>query len=271
LAVKKKMLLPTALISVLLISVVTGQVEYKHIPPPSDAAPPAITVFSPKNNTIHAENNVTLTIKVTIPELYNEAISDVHYTADWMDGDTPRHLTTKGTQEFSRTRDFTEIPDGNHNLTVYAYASGSYWVGFTAYYFDIGNSSSILFTIDTTAPSINLLSLENKTYDTPDITLNFTVNEPVSKITYSLDGQENVRIDGNTTLTGLSNGYHNLTIYATDEAGNIGTSETITFSIAEETEPPFPTAPVAAASAVIVALVGIGLLVYFKKRKGRRL
>jgi hypothetical protein len=41
--------------------------------------------------------------------------------------------------------------------------------------------------------------------------------------------KKNVTIAGNTTLTGLSSSVHNLTVYAWDEAGNIGSSETITF------------------------------------------
>jgi hypothetical protein len=73
-----------------------------------------------------------------------------------------------------------------------------------------------------------------------------------------LDGQENVTINANATLTGLSEGDHNLTVYATDEAGNVGASETIYFSI-------FPTT--LAIAVVTVAVIGIVLLVYFKKRK----
>jgi hypothetical protein len=55
---------------------------------------------------------------------------------------------------------------------------------------------------------------------------------------------------------------HNITVYAKDEFENTGSSETITFSIEE----PFPTAIVATASGASVAVVGVGLLFYFKKR-----
>ena len=74
---------------------------------------------------------------------------------------------------------------------------------------------------------------------------------------------ENVTIDVNTTLSGLNCGEHSLTVYAWDTAGNIGTSETLYFTIAE----PLPVVPVAAASAASVAVLSVGLLVYFKKRK----
>jgi hypothetical protein len=119
---------------------------------------------------------------------------------------------------------------------------------------------------DGTAPEIAVLSPENMTYYTTDVALNFTVNEPSSWMRYSLDGNTTVEISGNTTLTELSYGSHNVTVYTTDAAGNAGTSETIIFTVAEETEP-FPTAPVAGASVATVAVVGVGLLLYFKKRK----
>jgi predicted membrane-bound mannosyltransferase len=80
---------------------------------------------------------------------------------------------------------------------------------------------------------------------------------------YSLDSQPKVQITGNTTLTGLSNGAHNLTVYAQDVAGNMGVSETVYFRV----EIPFPITPVAVASAATVAVVGAVLAFYFKKRK----
>jgi hypothetical protein len=55
-----------------------------------------------------------------------------------------------------------------------------------------------------------------------------------------------------------------VTVYVWDAAGNVGSSETIVFTVAELEH--FPAAPVAAASAATVAVVGAGLLVYFKKR-----
>jgi hypothetical protein len=91
----------------------------------------------------------------------------------------------------------------------------------------------------------------------------FTVNKPVNWTGYSLDGQDNITISGNTTISGLSNGLHNVTVYAKDEFENTGASETISFSV----EVPFPTTLVAAASAATIAVVGVGLLVYFRKRK----
>jgi hypothetical protein len=119
---------------------------------------------------------------------------------------------------------------------------------------------------DSTAPEITVASPENKTYHTVDVALNFTVNETVSLMRYELDGETAVEISGNTTIARLAIGVHNLTVSAFDVAGNMGTSETISFSVTEEPVP-FPTALVATASAASVVVIATGLLVYFKKRK----
>ena len=101
------------------------------------------------------------------------------------------------------------------------------------------------------------------------VPLNFTVDELNSQIKYSLDGQENVSISGNMTLTNLSYGEHNLAVFAMDEAGNTGASETIYFTISREPEPePFPVVPVVAAVSVVTVVLAVaGVLVYHKKRR----
>ena len=118
---------------------------------------------------------------------------------------------------------------------------------------------------DVWPPVVSVSNPKNKTYAEGDISLTFTVNEPASWVGYSLDGHDNVTITANITLSGLSNGAHNLTVYAKDIAGNIGASETIHFTIVER----FPIEWIVA-SVVIVVFVGVGLLVYFKKKSLRR-
>jgi hypothetical protein len=161
----------------------------------------------------------------------------------------------------------TNLADGVHSLIVHAYATGFVIEihGLWNYTVSVNSSSVVYFTLDTTRPNVSILSLENKTYHTANVTLAFTVDEPTSSMSYNLDGA-NVPVTGNSTLTGLSYGAHNVTIYTTDVAGNVGSSETVTFTVAEESEA-FPSAMVAAASGALVAVVGIALLAYFKKRK----
>jgi hypothetical protein len=114
------------------------------------------------------------------------------------------------------------LTEGSHTLAAYAEDT----------FGNLGASKNFYFTVDTTAPNVLILSVENKTYDSANLPLDITVNESASSIAYSLDGKENVSISGNSTISGLSNGLHNITVYARDTAGNVGNSETIAFAVA---------------------------------------
>jgi peroxiredoxin len=93
-------------------------------------------------------------------------------------------------------------------------------------------------------PIISVLSPENKTYSqnvcmngcTVAVPLTFSVSEPTSWIGFSLDGQENVTISGNTILTGLLDGVHYVAVYANDTVGNMRASNIVHFTV--DTTPP---------------------------------
>ncbi len=114
-------------------------------------------------------------------------------------------------------------------------------------------------------PEIRVLSPADRTYNGSSVPLFFTMDKPVNWTGYSLDGEQNVTVTGNSTISGLTSGLHNVTVYAKDTFGNMGASETIAFTVAKPE--PFPTTVVAATSVAVVAVVGVGLLVYFRKRK----
>jgi hypothetical protein len=106
-------------------------------------------------------------------------------------------------------------------------------------------------------------------YPIGNLSLTFTASEPTSWIGYSLDGQENITVAGNTVLVRLFVGSHYLTVYANDTAENTGASETIYFRM----ETPFPTTLVVAV-AIIACVFGFGLIVNLvkgqKKQKSSR-
>ena len=160
----------------------------------------------------------------------------------------------------------TNLTDGSHTLVVCADSTGVVrnWISSTVYSGPIDSSNATVhFILDSTPPIVSFLSTE-KAYAISDFPLNFTVNESVSQISYVLDGQENVTVAGNTTLIGLTSGAHNVTVYATDEAGNTGASETMYFSI--DTPEPFPTA-YSMGIVVVIVLILLGSIVYVLKRK----
>jgi hypothetical protein len=118
------------------------------------------------------------------------------------------------------------------------------------------------FGYGTAPPIVDVASPVNQIYNASSVSLDFMLNKPAEWIGYSLDGQDNITIHGNTTLDGLSNGPHDVTVYARDELNNTGVSATVTFTV----DAHFPTALVAASTAS-ATIIGIGLILYFKKRK----
>ncbi len=114
---------------------------------------------------------------------------------------------------------------------------------------------------ETTPPKISLLSPLNLTYNESIVSLVFVEDKMVNWTGYSVDGKNNVTFTGNITLTGLSKGLHNITVYAKDTFGNTEASEAV-FNIYYD---PFPTAPVVAVSGVTVVVV-LALIINYRKR-----
>lgn len=292
-AAMRKTFTAVAFILALLLSVIAGTqsvnlgradpyiadwVQEGEVAPPNGTKPPTISIFSPENNTAYASNNVSLNFNVSIPESNNVSLSltELYYRASWQQ---LRNISIWSPLYYSLpiqlSINLTGIPEGPHWLEVYAVVKGEITtrqeitngIFFTTYYviFKINGSSVVSFTIDTTPPSITVLFLQNKTYKTSDVPLNFIVNEPVTQSRYSLDGQDNVTVAGNTTLTGLPVGEHTVTVYATDIARNVGSSETVTFTVVKPE--PFPTTLFVAASIAAVVAACAGLLLYRRKRR----
>ncbi len=103
---------------------------------------------------------------------------------------------------------------------------GTNWLNVNEQYKPIGYG--------TVAPKVQITSPENKTY--ANVTLAFTVNRGIQWMGYSLDNHSNITINAETALSRLSQGSHNVTIYANDTSGNMGSSNIVFFSI--DTLPP---------------------------------
>ena len=85
-------------------------------------------------------------------------------------------------------------------------------------------------------PDLNLeiISPENTTYGTSEIQLNYTTDEHVIRVTYTIDSKESISSKGNQTITNLSNGIHNITLCAYGSDGQIA-SQSTRFSITLKT------------------------------------
>jgi Rieske Fe-S protein len=164
-----------------------------------DTTAPTVTIISPEENVTYA------TAEIVLNATADEAIAKWTYRLN-------------GTDLVSFTPNTTiTAHEGNNTLVVFA----EDLVG------NIGNST-VSFFVDTTPPEITIISPEDGvTYETTTVDLEYSINEPTRWVNYTLDGAGNVTISGNTTLEKLSNGPHNLTIYAEDLAGNIGSNAVV--------------------------------------------
>ncbi len=275
----KSMILRVSLFSLMLIISIAGSIcvvkadatdepkvsydTWGHVPGYHRQENLTLIILSPLSNEVLNDNAVTVRVNVSTQAW---AIDSVYYQADWQEGVHCIYDVSNQTfnwnmlYKLSITANFTDIPDGRHHLTFYAHIhDGSQ------------GSSSVDFTINA-PPQIAILSPRNETYEVEDLPLNFTVSEPVKWVGYSLDGKENVTVDGNSTINSLTNGFHSITVYANDTSGNMGASQTVDFSVNKPTSrPPLNSAQtvmifVGVVIAVVVA-VGVGLQIYRKKHK----
>ncbi len=255
--------------------------------PPSQvgAEPPTIKISPMENNSFLNVNNVNVTIIATSGNSVRNTskwIDSIYYEVDWQQKNTYiyRYMNDElNPFNYSASLNLagingTQIPEGKHTLTVYAVEEGQYHnapipselsglkkIVYNS--FQITGSTSATFNIDRTNPNIMLLSTKNTTYSSNDIPLNFTVNEPTSKLAYNLDNCGNVTMAGNMTLTGLSVGEHNLTIYAWDITGNVEASKTLFFTIVE----PFPSLTILVIASIAIVVLIASLILYKRRRK----
>ncbi|MBS7633197.1 right-handed parallel beta-helix repeat-containing protein [Candidatus Bathyarchaeota archaeon] len=173
-----------------------------------ETTPPEISIVSPINMTYTASD---------IPLVFT-----VKETASWMGYslDGQANVTVLGNTTL------LGLVDGIHNIVVYANDT----------FGNMASSNVVYFSVDTKPPTVIVISPLNQTYSTDSIMLTFTLDELTSWVGYSLDGQTNITILGNTTLFDLTDGNHNVIVFATDEAGNTGSSTLIYFSV--DTTPP---------------------------------
>jgi hypothetical protein len=229
--------------------------HFSDVDVPESTEIPTITILTPENNSFF-RNNFALFFNITIPKTNGEksfgSVNNLYYKASW----EPRETQIKIDRGVSGVSDNTSIAidffckiGGNHSLTIYGEAHGSYIadsklkddsITMVTWYerFTQNIASTVYFTIDLLAPQITMQSPQNKTYTTPDVPLDFKVNEATSQLLYCLDGNENQTITQNITLSGLGEGLHNVTVYATDLAGNVGPPKTTFFRV--DLPDPFP-------------------------------
>ncbi|MEJ5327051.1 MAG: hypothetical protein WHU54_02215 [Candidatus Bathyarchaeia archaeon] len=200
---------------------------------------PFIRIISPANKTYNTDL-IPLNISIsTFFDFYGN-LRIVEYSLDGKENVT---ISTEyqglGEDYYSTVTGFAQLPalsEGTHTIAVYAtYRFPDYGEYTTS------DSKTVTFTIDFASPYITILSPRNSArYNTTDVPLIFTVDRSFSTLSYCLDSNANIFMEGNTTLTGLPVGLHKLVVYATNAEGATGISETVSFEIGEEFAPPSP-------------------------------
>ncbi len=262
------------LLSLLLISQAISLVSANpygftpQIDPPKGAVPPIISISSPQNNANYSETfNITFSVKGPQYSSYDSDIVDVTYRIDNESVSIPHagfilEKGEHGTSQYYTSFVAPNLEAGNHSLIVKS--EGSVYDLFSFVFFM--DSSSQVYFITHEAPSIKLQIDLSANMTFSSFPLNFIVDQPTSWLGYSLDNLANVTIDGNKTLSGLSAGNHSLVVYGNNTFGDMAKSGTITFTVKEpETSLPLTVIPPVA----ITIIICLGLLFFFKKRKGK--
>ena len=234
-----------------------------------------IWIFSPTNTT-YTSNTLLLNVTAKRGFSPNEYNSQLKYSLNGAENVTIPSTSTfvdmsiPGTT-FSYLASYTlisgeialpKLPEGTNSLTVYGEYNRA--EGVDPKYPNMRDIQTIYFTINNgIPPSITLLEFENTTYKKDNLPLNFVVDEPVSWMGYSFDGEDNVTVSGNFTLSELAYGKHNVTVYAKDLLGNQGASETTNFTVtkAKQIEPWF-----VGVLATVISIVFISAIVFLYRK-----
>ena len=189
---------------------------------------------------------------------------------------------------------FTKLPElseGPHSLTIYIICSGlmrSIPSNNGTVYFTIDTDNSEGFVpqpvVDLTPPEILYLYVENQTINQTSTRVFFQIYEPwkIRQVTYCIDREENKTLPNDTmvgdveithyyvtNLTKLTSGYHNITIYATDSAGNTGPSKTVTFQVDTPEAEPFSLTVNSALIAALFVAAAVALGFWLKRKRNQ--
>ena len=195
--------------------------------------PPTIEIVSPENRTYR---------EVLLHFTVNRATSWIGYSLD-----DEANVTINAQVQLGN------LSQGAHSVRMFANDSAG----------NMGASKTVKFSVDIQSPIVSILQPQNTSYGTTDIQLTFTVDENTTSLAYSLDGKEMEPIAGNLTLAALSNGAHRLTVYATDEVGNLG-EQMVYFDVAQ-----FPFLLLVAAITIVVIISSSGFIVLKRSKEVR--
>jgi hypothetical protein len=244
---------------------------------------PALDILSPVPYTYTSYQNtsVQLTLQLRLPEAnnsrgYSPEVSHVCYSLDSRDNITLQNIPKSGT-EYSLFGEFHFVCI-LVNSTLHNLAEGPHTL--EAYSFDTKGevmSNSVEFEVDTRRiPNISIISPLNIIYLQREIPLIFFTDEACQNLSYRIDNHNPVHINGNTTLTGLTNGSHKIVIRGNNTVGRFGHSNDTYFIVRLQgrdllaNELSNTSLGLSIVMVILMVAVASALLVYFRRRKGKQ-
>ena len=195
---------------------------------------PGINILKPMRQSMEIYEETPIPITVTVSEPENapqnyHQITKIYYSIDGQPAVEITNITKKTNQpffsgtvtEYHAYAAIDTIERGSHDLMVYAVD-------------DVGNrlSKNLGFAYQTIDiyPNVTIFSPLNTTYfNTAKLAINFTADYFIEAY-YHLDGSiRGYGLQGNGTLTGLTDGEHKIEFFAQTEFGSF--SQTIEFAI----------------------------------------
>jgi len=168
-----------------------------------DSINPDISIATPTNNTNSTNNQLNI----------NCTISDTNLDSCWWTNNSGKNNYTLASCVNITTETWA---DGTHNLIIYANDS-----------LNNQNSSSVTFTIDTTAPSLSIVHpVDLASYSTSTISLNYTVSDSgigLNTCWFRNDTDINnitIACGTNTSISQGADGTYNIYMWANDTLGN---------------------------------------------------
>jgi hypothetical protein len=190
------------------------------------------TVFSPQE-ICYNKSSVLLNFSLTAHNigtiaysLDNQTIQGIQTSYEAAGSDLEPFLNNYETDKVTVKGNLVleDLSNGNHTLCLYLGHQFRNRFEAEAY-------TEVNFSVK--APTVLLIQKQD-CYSSGDVPLELIVSEPTCLLC-CLDNRANDSICGNTTLTGLSSGYHNITVYAFNGAGSWSASNTINFEIIGDT------------------------------------
>jgi hypothetical protein len=230
------------------------------VPPDSLTKPPNVQVHSPQNGSVITSNNVSLVfhvIKPDSPKASQTVLTYIYYETDWLKNttflynyETPevingKYVDTGYIETYDYSCNFSNIPDGNHSITIHADGMGWYPPSDGLHYngFKINGSTTLKFSVDSAVPSISIVNPTNGTVVNAIMgsfgaSWQYPANSTFSWVGYSLNGSSWTP-GGNHTVTGQNetqlfigqDGNYTFSLFSNDTAGNWADPQTVNFHI----------------------------------------